>query len=61
MSDTMGDALREKYLKWKDSHDEGYVYDEIFNFVDGLSRGDMCEIMDYYARKGEPSEHKDCM
>jgi hypothetical protein len=38
----------QSYLDWKNEHDNGYVYDEIFDFCAGLSRGEMCEVMDSY-------------
>ncbi len=38
----------EKYKKWKEGKDDGYTYDEIFNFVDGeLSRGELLSIFEY--------------
>lgn len=37
----------EQYREWKLEHDEDYCYDEIHNFLSGLSRGEMYEIMKY--------------
>lgn len=31
----------EKYLDWKSKHDEDYQYDEIHDFANGLSRGEL--------------------
>jgi len=42
------DDIAKSYEKWKSEHDEGYCYDEIFEFCAGLTRGDMCEVMDSY-------------
>lgn len=40
-----------KYLKYIEGHDEDWIYDYINEFFATLSRGELCEIMDYLVEK----------
>lgn len=40
---TMTRQVLEKFTKWKEGKDDGYIYDEIHNFVFGLRRGDLLD------------------
>ena len=40
----------EKYLEFCKDKDEGYIYDETYEFLSELSRGDSCELMDYLVK-----------
>lgn len=35
-----------QYKEWKEGHDEGYIYDQIHDFVNDLSRGDLLQFME---------------
>jgi hypothetical protein len=41
-----------EYRKWKrENPDEGYQYDEIHDFANGLSRGELQELLEYADKK----------
>lgn len=40
------DKIIESYKEWKSKYTEDYCYDEIFEFLDVQSRGDMIRFMD---------------
>jgi predicted ABC-type ATPase len=40
----------ENYKKFIEGQDENWIYDETYRFLEDLSRGEMCEIMDYLVK-----------
>lgn len=39
-------AIKEQFEKWKDGHDDDYIYDCIDEFFASLSRSELCEIIE---------------
>jgi len=45
------DRIIEMWKKFIDSKDEDWIYDECYEFFNGLSRSEMLTIMDYLLTK----------
>lgn len=48
----------ERYKKFIEGHDEGWVYDETYEFFNDLTRGELCRIMDYLIKTEDKREFK---
>lgn len=47
------DDIKSLLAEWKKGHDEDWVYDMADDFFAGLSRGDLCSIMDMIENYGK--------
>ena len=45
--ENLPNGIIQRYKSWKAEHpDEDYQYDEIHEFITGLSRGELCEVFE---------------
>jgi hypothetical protein len=43
------EEIKKTYKQWRADNDEDYCYDEVGEFINSLSRGDLLQIMDEWS------------